>query len=49
MTVESLMRAAATFRANGFKLMGTLVILATLWIHNDFIGGLDLSILDEVS
>ena len=35
--------------ANGFKLMGDISHFGeTLWIHNDFIGGLDLSMLDAV-
>jgi hypothetical protein len=35
--------------ANGFKLMGDISHFGeTLWIHNDFVSGLDLSILDEV-
>jgi hypothetical protein len=35
--------------ANGFKLMGDISHFGeTLWIHNDYISGLDLSVLDEV-
>jgi hypothetical protein len=35
--------------ANGFKLMESLAHFGeTLWIHNDFMSGPDLSVLDEV-
>jgi hypothetical protein len=35
--------------SNGFKLMGDISLFGeTLWIHNDFMSGLDLSVLDEV-
>jgi hypothetical protein len=36
--------------ANGFKLMGNISHFGeTLWIHNDFMTGLDLSVLDKVT
>jgi hypothetical protein len=35
--------------SNGFKLMGKISNFGeTLWIHNDFMSGVDLSVLDEV-